>query len=508
MAQIQFYTDSETAQNSKIDYFLDEEISYNVVEGGVICYEPITGVHNSCFGGVYDSDGNFVAGHTREAKTKTRRVKEMPLPSKIAYCAETVVYGGFFFEQFGHYIIEFLARLWYVIQFKWGGKVVVLNSEQGTLFVDFFLMAGIERENIVVLKNATRFDAVIVPDQGWYLDCGYSDKFMLTMNTIRDSVTPGPYKKVYFSRRAIGDVVNEEYFERFYRNRGYEVICPEKLPIPEQIAIVAGAEQFVSVSGSICLHMAFCKENAESVMLYKTTYGKEGAVFFWVPQAKRIKHTQIDVSKNFLPSAVAVGSVYLVVPSVYWRGYIEEQMGEKAPNARLDSEMLEKYMGLWAKNLAYNRLASHANYSLTDAVALIYKHILNENLTKEQTERLNQTFPRRNEVRAERHAAKAVAAEKRMAERRAAKKALAKAVAAERRMAEKALAKAVAAEKRMAEKALAKAVAAEKRAAEKNSRQVLKRANARYESSLSWKITRPMRALGCLCRKLFKNGKP
>ena len=38
-------------------------------------------------------------------------------------------------------------------------------------------------------------------------------------------------------------MVNEDYFEAFYRSQGYEIISPEKYSIRDQVAIMAGAKE-------------------------------------------------------------------------------------------------------------------------------------------------------------------------------------------------------------------------------------------------------------------------
>ena len=193
-------------------------------------------------GGVCDEDFKFISGHIRVDNTNYDNYETVRSykPSEVDYIDEEVIYAGTAFSHFGHFLLESISRLWWVIQNnKFNIKVVFLkNRPFDSPFLQLLNLIGLKKENILFLEKPTKFSKVIVPEQSMCFYSYYHDEFLLPYNAILKNIEPEKHKKIYLSRTKFSkkDLINEEYFENFYKDMGYKIVYPEQLDIKEQIA--------------------------------------------------------------------------------------------------------------------------------------------------------------------------------------------------------------------------------------------------------------------------------
>lgn len=317
-------------------YIRTEELKCKAVENGIIL--PLRKIESlggdgTFEGGVCDESFNFVAGYKRRNDKKFNSL-ECVRPYKVNSeqldrIDEDVVFGGVAYNHFGHFLVETFNRLWWVVKNELFDKKVVFLKEKNfdASFLTLIELVGIKKENIIYLDNATKFKSVQVPDQSLYYFNYFYKEYVYPYQAIMDNVTPGKDRKVYLSRTQFKkkDIINEEYFESFYRDLGYKIVYPEQIDIREQISIVSGADEIVSTMGTISHLALFSKKGTKIVTLLRARnyFNKTQAI---VNQSKELDYTFVDVTCNFLPHRYSA-NCYYIGPNITWVDFVKKEYG-------------------------------------------------------------------------------------------------------------------------------------------------------------------------------------
>lgn len=394
-----FVGDTETwVENCTEDYLIEEYPKTQIINNGIILplmrnfSERLAG-----WGGVCDEAGNFVTGHDNSVLNKNEDewfnvYDAYPIPGEMNIVKETVVYGGMIADHFGHFIVESLSRLWWLLDnISCEYKFIFITEEctpDEIAYFDYLIMLGLKKENIVILREPTRFDAIIVPEQSTYLDSGYRLNAMSIYNAIRDSVTPASYEKVYFTRTKLADsyIVNEEYFEDYFRLRGYEIIAPERLSLKEQVSIMAGVKEFACTNGSLHHHILFANNEVNVTLINRyripdiaqfMPYYYEYRILrpmYWINQARDANCICIDASVNFLPHH-GFQSLYFIAPNQYWKSYVAyiNNLENVEYNRYLqDDDTSHKYKAVEYIEKWCKKLLSQNTYFLQDVNRIVF----------------------------------------------------------------------------------------------------------------------------------------
>lgn len=338
-------------------------------------------------GGVADSKGEFVAGLIRKYNDKNFNIscyRSYKVDAKkVKYVDEEVIFGGILNSMFGHTLIEGFTRLWYVLKNKDDQRKIVflkINSK-GSDF-GFLKLLGLE-DRIIIVEEPIRYRKIIVPCESFYAYTGYYKEWLDIYKAIAENIPAKNYDKVYLTRTKLAkkDCINEEYFETFYKNLGYEIIAPEQHSLEEQIAILKGAKEVATTVGTVSHMVLFCQDNIKLTILNRTVEDVITPQFI-IEQAKNIQVNLIDISMNIFPTTHRYGGIFLFMPNDNWKKYITDNHYEKYNNIPLEKEKIfYEYM------LAWGRL-----YYLKDKYKHIYKKDLydilnniNKYLLKEKT---------------------------------------------------------------------------------------------------------------------------
>lgn len=317
----------------KRDYSLHEPPTVTEVEDGVVLplkkIEIVSGPRNGLYeGGVCSKTGTFITGLRRNLNNPNSNMsctRSYPIPQDVRVRHETVVFGGVLDGHFGHLLSDGFSRLWwYADHPDTEYKLVFLTSPAHGEFKLYSVLeaAGITRDRMEIITAATRFDKIIVPQEALHMLSNYRPGMEKIYNYIRSHSKPGNEKRIYLSRRALKkrDTINEEYFEQFYRRRGYAIVYPEQLPFTEQVSLMAGAEEVVFVSGSLAQLSQFCGPGTRIVILNRSAeivpsincciqvMGRD----YWI----------IDAHLNFLASKHVEGAFFLG-PTIHWKRYLD-----------------------------------------------------------------------------------------------------------------------------------------------------------------------------------------
>ena len=251
--------------------------------------------------------------------------------------------------------MENWCRLWFVIQHpELKLKVLFVISHYGykSWFDAFFRAMGIEDDRIVYVKQPTQCRSVIVPDQAQYWD-DFTKEWLLPFQAIKSRVTPGKTKKLYLTRTKLENrpvhIHNEEYFENFFAQRGFEVVSMEKLTAEEQISLIMGADEIASVMGTLTHWALFCKPTAKFIMFPRTRQD-DGHFQRYINNVFR-NYYIVDVSKNFMYAHHDLGEC-LIGSTKYWKEFVSDYFGEQITeddDAPYFQDALSKYIDFWLK---------------------------------------------------------------------------------------------------------------------------------------------------------------
>lgn len=102
---------------------------------------------------------------------------------------------------------------------------------------------------------------------------------------------PDPALRLYVSRLRMPNrkLLNEAAVEAIFRDRGYQVIYPETLPLAQQIALFARAGAIAGCSGSNMFNLAFCHAEAEITLLVSPRLLHFSEMFFCHRQRRPLR---------------------------------------------------------------------------------------------------------------------------------------------------------------------------------------------------------------------------
>lgn len=284
-------------------------------------------------GGCCTEDFTFIAGRRRRFKSEHANFDvdsayAIPSGGGIVFRDETVVFGGCLINHFGHALLDGTARMWYLPDAPSETKIVFLRYPHATGVpfdaLKFVELMGIDMARVEVIDTPTQFSKVIVPDETMYPADSYRSAYIRTFDRIRGRIAAKPCPRLYMSRSRfqLRPAFNEEYYEDFFARRGYEIIYPETLPIEEQIAYVAGADEIVTSIGSMSHLILFAKPTATVTILNRSTQCLPGQII--VDQARGIEPYYVDAFVNPLPVAHVSGP-FLFGPNRFFKAYLDER---------------------------------------------------------------------------------------------------------------------------------------------------------------------------------------
>ncbi|MBR1581308.1 MAG: glycosyltransferase family 61 protein [Selenomonadaceae bacterium] len=310
-------------------------------------------------GGVCDRDFKFVAGYSNIAPGKlngwccldesyTVERKE------IVECDEEVIWGGALICHFGHFITESMSRMWYVAEHpeltQRVAFVKVNTWKVGDWIYQFLDLLGLPKDRVLIIDKPTQFRSIIIPDQSSRIKFNYNDKLLVPFKKMASSVTPRDIKKIFLTRgkdlKSQMYLANADYFEEFYRQRGYEIVAPEKLSAAEQVALITGAEEIVCHMGTLAHWSLFSRPNVKWTFLTRVDSFTSRQCLINV--ATGIDWYLVSTSMNFMHSDQG-GGVCLIGATEYWRQYVLDHHHEQLGEERIPSWVFDDYVRHWTQ---------------------------------------------------------------------------------------------------------------------------------------------------------------
>ena len=278
-------------------------------------------------GGIYDSNSlKLVATMDRENQKQNIYLdKNYKITNKSD---ESVIFGGQSYTAFGHLLLEGLSRLWYIIANPrdkrkiiyikcgdWGEKI----GTQTKLY-EFFQLLGVDKNRIVIIEKPTKFKHITIPEVSIYCwrsllygNYIYTKEYPLIYNYFAQKanelyIEGQKFDKIYLSHskwehRAEQHFLNENIYEEFFKNRGYEIIYPEEYSVTQIAYLMNNAKEVATTMGSSSHLALFCKENTRFIILTRDCNTQPPLMpQCLINQAMKLDWFIINANNNYLPS--------------------------------------------------------------------------------------------------------------------------------------------------------------------------------------------------------------
>ncbi len=311
-----------------------EKLSINYIQEGIVLPNKPCDGYVFGKGGVLDAEYKYIpfSGiYTKAGKIDFENEKfqvyfgdgEYPANSKINEINEEVIYLGYIFNHWGHFLVDCSTRLWYLID-EWDHKKklcfsVYENSNFKMIenIKKFFEYLGVNVEKQIIFINCpTKFKTVIVPEAGYIANSYYSKQYLKVFDKVVENIPYKDYgyKKIYFTRQKLVKArmseFGEDLFEKIYMNNEYKIIAPEKCSLEKQVNLIRSAEDIVCMAGTIAHNMLFAKNNQRITILNKTYI--VNIVQKDINMMKRLNVTYIDSYISVFPVGLGQGPFCII----------------------------------------------------------------------------------------------------------------------------------------------------------------------------------------------------
>lgn len=198
----------------------------------------------------------------------------------IEYRNETVLFCGIMPLHWGHFIIDYLSRLWVIPTVNDNIRIAYFNryfdGNLGGNYEKCLKLLGIKPDRLLKIDRPTQFCKVLVPEAAMAYAYSFDSlKYKSVINLIKKNALSEAHqselkgkKKIYFSRTHFSNRdVGEWEIEKGFKENGFEILYPEQLSLVEQIFYICNAEILVSLSGTIPHNFVFANKNAKIIIL-------------------------------------------------------------------------------------------------------------------------------------------------------------------------------------------------------------------------------------------------
>ena len=295
-----------------------------------VVYVPTVEVETHRFeGGLLTLDGQPIPqalAQRRKSRWGSRVLGELP-PSvaldPVRVIEEEVVYLGWYFDHFGHFLLESLARTWVLPALEPAVKVVFHTQRRSTVSgptLAILELLGVSRDRILTLDTQTQLRRVIVPEPLYEIAYAAHERMPEPFRRIASRFTPHDAptgQPLYLSRRLLSSrqrsIVGELAMEEVMRENGFLVAHPETMSLADQIRLVNRHQDIFTSAGSAAYLPLFAERPPR---LHLLTAGVPFQDFFLAPAAAGIDVHYANcftggdrLSVNYAPLRVEMGRV-------------------------------------------------------------------------------------------------------------------------------------------------------------------------------------------------------
>lgn len=276
------YTDVNISQETNYAKLIDSQITAIEIEDATVLpfmYLDSGPIRRA--GGILDSKNIFIEeSGSRKGYLKYGKPYDYD-HSKTEFVDEEVIWFGYYYSHWGHFLIELIGRMWYLLDYYRNQKIIYI-SQDGDIFTGVFLefmgYLGVPKENIIKIEKPKRFSKMIIPEYA-ATEYHYSDKYIQMIDKV---ISQSDYENcnfsfgenIYLSRRKVKDSkikdFGESAVERAFVENGFVPVSPEKLSLREQIGLWNKTKNIVCINGTLPLNIIFNREKLNIIVLNKT----------------------------------------------------------------------------------------------------------------------------------------------------------------------------------------------------------------------------------------------
>lgn len=230
-------------------------------------------------GAVYDFRGGLIdsetlklieeailSRHNKPCQAMPELVDKNIEINKLTQIEGTFLFGGILLNNFGHFLLESIGRLWAYGLFKKFDPYILFYAPWGipdyqkknNYVHQVFKALGIPLNRLVFFTEIVQLKKVIIPEQKYgFGKCRMPDNtfinFIQSFNLPNRIRVNASADKIYVSRSKLpfnqGRPFGETEFEKYLQSNGYLIIYPEKHTLYQQLAIYKTASKIIFCDG-------------------------------------------------------------------------------------------------------------------------------------------------------------------------------------------------------------------------------------------------------------------
>ena len=243
-------------------------------------------------GGLINSDGKFI----EESSYKNGWSQFGGLYSfdrdNVVHQNEHVIWGGIFVKHWGHFLIDFMTRVWYPALHEHNKKFIYVANKDDKIdgnYAEILSLMGIKGERLIKISEPTSFNSITVPEIAYkksaYFYNDFNLSFVKAINKAASLFSSHPSRKIYFSRLKLNEAkmkeVGESFLEDAFQKNGFDIVYPESLNVVEQIILWNTSSEIACLNGTIPLNIPLCgKKDLRITVLNKTSRLHENLLWF------------------------------------------------------------------------------------------------------------------------------------------------------------------------------------------------------------------------------------
>lgn len=208
-----------------------------------------------------------------------KHVPTLPLDDGKPY-----IFGGVYMHHFGRFVSQSIHRLWITDHPEYAEHTVLFIARPDEVphrphFAAIMQYFGVRNWQVITGEHI--IEKLVIAEQAKVFGLQafglYTPYLRQLSERNRLAQTATKHKKVAILRGHLGArrYVAEHHLEAYLENQGYLIFCPEKHPLPEQLAVLSNAEKIVISDGSAChLFDMLPPVKAEVVFLARSKFSR------------------------------------------------------------------------------------------------------------------------------------------------------------------------------------------------------------------------------------------
>ncbi|EPR7623174.1 TPA: glycosyltransferase 61 family protein [Klebsiella michiganensis] len=233
-----------------------------------------------------------------------------------------VIWFGIFTEHWGHFIVDNISRMWFLLNENKGKKIAYVSKSGKKMhgnYLRFMELLGVSEEDLILVTKPTKFKSVVIPEYSKN-DNTYSECYVRIFDRVVNNALACPDskqsigygEKIYLSRNnykhANGKEIGGELIENIFLANNYKPISPEKLVLEDQVKLWNRASEIVCMNGTLPLNICFSRIKTIRVIVLNKTMLPHENLFDFQKIFNVSKVDYIDIFEGFYKKwAVSLG---------------------------------------------------------------------------------------------------------------------------------------------------------------------------------------------------------